>query len=84
MNAKEKITKGQIYCHIDGLSYEIVAMGIDVTGYEKSRKVGGEKVIYKQLEDGKYPTGTIWTRDIVNFFETVHRKGKIVQIFTPE
>lgn len=51
-----------------GLLYQINNIGRVATGYETTHQLSDEQVVnYTQLEDGDFPAGTIWNREIEDF-----------------
>ena len=66
----------QKYKHYKGHLYELVCEGLHSETHE-------EMVVYRSLEqNGEYPSGSIWIRPKVMFFEEVELDGKKVKRFT--
>ncbi|EKD67132.1 MAG: hypothetical protein ACD_48C00585G0002 [uncultured bacterium] len=62
-----QVIVGCIYKHYHGLHYRIDSIGLNVTGYEKGNNKFPLYVVYTQLEDGKFPAGTVWVREKQDF-----------------
>ena len=64
----KEVQIGEIYKHVEGLTYRVDELISDATGYEESGKVS-QSVLYTQLDAGSYPVGTKWVRDSQDFFD---------------
>lgn len=62
-----EITPGMAVRHDEGLLYKVDDVRHSSTGYEISGELGGLVVNYTQLEEGKFPTGTTWSKDETEF-----------------
>lgn len=72
---------GAVYRHCEGLSYRVLQLVPDATGYETTRSVQGSTVIYEQLENGKFPAGTVWARSEADFLGQTMVEGKPKETF---
>lgn len=67
----------ETYLHFKGLDYEIIAVAQDSDNPEK------KSVVYKSLYGGeRFPIGTVWSRSLENFLETVDFRGEKIRRFT--
>ncbi|MDO8626249.1 MAG: DUF1653 domain-containing protein [Candidatus Magasanikbacteria bacterium] len=70
-----------IYQHFKGGRCEVIGVG-------KVEATGEDVVLYKSLQDKTheekfFPKGSLWTRPLSVFLETVEQNGKTVARFTP-
>lgn len=69
MTSERNIVIGGIYQHYSGDTiYKVVEIVHSAERYEQTGKIG-KNVIYTQLNDGKLPAGTRWTRSVKNFLD---------------
>ena len=57
-----------VYQHGAGLRYKVQSVILDATDYEQGQEPK-KVVLYAQLEDGKFPAGTLWVREEQDFLD---------------
>lgn len=83
-NGRYEVEIGAIYLHGGNKKerYVVLDKYPSATGYEKAGKLSGEvMVVYRQLYDGKYPKGFVWTREELDFLNnfTYLEKSSVVK-----
>lgn len=83
MQDKEReVVIGRTYRHCHGLRYRVDSVGLNTTGYERGAQILARFVTYTQLEDGKFPAGTVWVREEQDFLgKTSLKNGQLVNTF---
>lgn len=66
---------GAKYEHCVGGQYRVLSVDLDATHWEETEEVK-PVVRYEQLYQGKFPPGTVWVRDLVDFLGTREKDGK--------
>ena len=77
-----KVIIDSTYKHKSGIVYRVKSILLDATGYEKTGKIS-KVVLYVQLNDGKFPSGTEWISSesdfLRNFVKEKIDKKRIVE-----
>jgi hypothetical protein len=60
------IQEGAIYQHPEGLRYRVKQLVLDATNCESGAEIK-PYVYYAQLDQGHYPVGTTWVRELQDF-----------------
>ncbi|EKD57510.1 MAG: hypothetical protein ACD_57C00259G0004 [uncultured bacterium] len=83
MPERSEIIIGGIYQHSGRRDHQYEVMGVypDASYFEETRETAGETVVYRQLYDGGFPKGTIWTREAGDFCSTTEVRGREIKKF---